>query len=40
MPLALAVVLVVICVTAVFGVAGYLIDRSAEREDPKEGDKA
>ncbi len=39
MPLAMAVVLVVIGVTAVFGAAGYLINRSAERDERKEGDK-
>ncbi len=37
MPLGLAVLLVVLAVTAVFAVFGYLIDKSAEREERKEG---
>jgi len=37
MPLGLAVVLLVFGVTAVVGVVGYLIDRSAARNDRKEG---
>jgi preprotein translocase subunit SecE len=36
-PLGLAVLLVVLAVTAVFAVFGYLIDKSAEREERKEG---
>jgi hypothetical protein len=37
MPLGLAVVLLVFGVTAVVGVVGYLIDRSAARNDSREG---
>jgi hypothetical protein len=37
MPLGLAVVLLVLGVTAVVGVVGYLIDRSAARNDRREG---
>jgi hypothetical protein len=37
MPLGLAVVLLVFGVTAVVGVVGYLIDRSAARNDRREG---
>ena len=37
MPLGLAVLLVVLCVTAVAGIIGYLIDKSADREDRKKG---
>ena len=35
MPLALAVLLVVLSFTAVIGVAGYLIDKSAERHESR-----
>jgi hypothetical protein len=35
MPLGLAVVLLVLGVTAVVGAVGYLIDRSAERNERK-----
>jgi hypothetical protein len=37
MPLGLTVVLLVLGVTAVVGAVGYLIDKSAERDDRKEG---
>jgi hypothetical protein len=37
MPLGLTVVLLVFGVTAVVGVVGYLIDRSAARNDRREG---
>jgi hypothetical protein len=35
MPLGLSVVLLVLAVTAVVGAVGYLIDRSAERDEHK-----
>ena len=37
MPLGLTVVLLVFGVTAVVGLVGYLIDRSAARNDRREG---
>ena len=37
MPLGLTVVLLVLGVTAVVGVVGYLIDRGAARDDRREG---
>jgi hypothetical protein len=37
MPLGLTVVLLVFGVTAVVAVVGYLIDRSAARDDRREG---
>jgi hypothetical protein len=37
MPLGLSVVLLVLGVTAVVGVLGYLIDRGAARDDRREG---
>ena len=37
MPLGLTVVLLVLGVTAVVGLVGYLIDRSAARNDRREG---
>ncbi len=37
MPLGLTVVLLVLGVTAVVGVVGYLIDRNAARNDRREG---
>jgi hypothetical protein len=37
MPLGLTVVLLVLGVTAVVGVLGYLIDKSAARDDRREG---
>jgi hypothetical protein len=37
MQLGLTVVLLVLGVTAVVGVVGYLIDRSAARDDRREG---
>ena len=37
MPLGLEVLLVVLVVTVIFAVFGYLIDKSAEREERKEG---
>ena len=37
MPLGLEVLLVVLAVTAVFAVFGYLIDKSAKREERNEG---
>ncbi len=36
MPLALTVVLLVLGVTAVVGVAGYVVDRSTARQERKE----
>jgi preprotein translocase subunit SecE len=36
-PLGLEVLLVVLAVTVIFGVFGYLIDKSAEHEDRNEG---
>jgi preprotein translocase subunit SecE len=36
-PLGLEVLLVVLAVTAIFAVFGYLIDKSAEREERKQG---
>ena len=36
MPLGLEVLLVVLAVTAVFGVVGYLIDKDTEGRDHKE----
>jgi hypothetical protein len=36
MPLALAVVLMVLCVTAVIAVSAYLIDKSVRRRERKE----
>jgi hypothetical protein len=35
MPLGIAVLLIVLVVTAVAGVMGVLIDKSAENEDPR-----
>jgi hypothetical protein len=40
MALAVRVVLAVLSVTAFFAVVGYFINRSAERNERKEGDKA
>jgi preprotein translocase subunit SecE len=36
-PLGLEVLLVVLAVTVIFAVFGYLIDKSAKREERKEG---
>jgi hypothetical protein len=36
MPLALAVVLLVLGVTALVGIAGYLLDRSTARQERKD----
>jgi hypothetical protein len=36
MPLALAVVLLVLGVTALVGIAGYLVDRSTARQERKD----
>jgi hypothetical protein len=37
MPLGLTVLLLVVGVTVIFGVAGYLIEKSAERNERKQG---
>lgn len=37
MPLGLSVLLIVLAVTAVAGLLGILIDKSAERQDRREG---
>jgi hypothetical protein len=37
MPLSLAVLLVVLAITAVIAVLGYLIDKSAERDESNQG---
>ena len=36
MPLALTVILLVLAVTAVVGIAGYIVDRSTARHERKE----
>ena len=36
MPIALTVVLLVFCVTAVVGIAAYVVDRSTARQERKE----
>jgi len=40
MPLALAVVLMVLGVTAVVGIAGYMVDRSTARQERKQSRSA